>query len=67
MCLATYQKVNKVDQNLATLSDGRVVRTDGIPNVKIGDYLEVYADIALSIRSKSENQSVKKVRKGLVK
>jgi hypothetical protein len=66
MCLVTYQKVIKAEGNTARLLDGRIVRTDGIENIKSGDYLEVYANIALSKRTISENASVNQIRKGII-
>jgi hypothetical protein len=65
MCLATYKQVDKMSGKNAVMTDGSLVRIDGLVGIKSGDFLEVYADMAISKRTKAENKSVNKTRKGI--
>ena len=48
MCVATFRQIVKVMGNCAVMSDGRRVRLGRLPDTKPGDWLEVYADLAVA-------------------
>lgn len=48
MCIQEVRKVIKICDDRAILDDGRSVRIAMVKDVKIGDSLEVYGDIALA-------------------
>ena len=48
MCINIPQTVVHIEDTEATMSDGRIVRISLVPDVKVGDCLEVYGDIALA-------------------
>ena len=47
MCLIQSLKVKQLNGKTAIMEDGRTVRIGPIPEVRAGDYLEVYGDVAL--------------------
>jgi hydrogenase maturation factor len=47
MCIQLPGKVQTIEGAYVIMEDGRKVRLGPLKGVKIGDYLEVYADIAL--------------------
>lgn len=57
MCVSVIKKVMSVSSKTAVMEDGRTVRLDGVNRVSAGDYLEVYADLAVA---KIADYSVKK-------
>jgi hydrogenase maturation factor len=48
MCIAQIAKVKSVAGQRAVMENGRLVRIDHLKQVKQGDYLEIYANLALS-------------------
>ncbi|MFC1646702.1 hypothetical protein ACFL1A_00315 [Patescibacteria group bacterium] len=62
MCIAQIKKVVKVKKNIATMEDGRLVNIGNLKRVKAGDFLEVYANLAISKRSESEVNVIQKER-----
>lgn len=48
MCIQTVGKVQIIKGTYATMEDGRKIRLGPLQGVKKGDYLEIYADIALA-------------------
>jgi hydrogenase maturation factor len=62
MCLATFLQVIKIHSGKAVMSDGRVISLSNIENVKIGDYLEVYADLAIRIVAEKEVKIINNAR-----
>ena len=48
MCINIPQTVVHIEDKKATMSDGRIVRISLVPDVQVGDCLEVYGDIALA-------------------
>jgi len=47
MCIQVPGKVRAIEGALAIMEDGRKVRLGPLQDVKAGDCLEVYADVAL--------------------
>jgi len=47
MCTNSVLQVKQLSGNLAIMSDGRKVRLGPVHRISVGDYLEVYADIAI--------------------
>ena len=47
MCIQLVRRVKELRGDIALMDDGRKVRIAMIANVKVGDLLEVYGDIAL--------------------
>lgn len=47
MCLAVPRKVVAIKESTALLEDKRWVRLDLVPNVRVGDYVIVSADLAV--------------------
>ncbi|KKS53772.1 MAG: hypothetical protein UV61_C0009G0048 [Candidatus Gottesmanbacteria bacterium GW2011_GWB1_43_11] len=45
MCMLVALQIKHVEKDKAWLSDGRVVQTAGVKNLKVGDVVNVYADI----------------------
>jgi hydrogenase maturation factor len=56
MCIQMPGKVQRVEGRYATMEDGRKVRLGPLQGVKTGDYLEVYADIALAKIEKEKHE-----------
>lgn len=54
MCLAVPRKVMQINQGKALLQDGRWVKLDLVPNVKVGDYVIVSADLAVEKITKAQ-------------
>lgn len=48
MCIALQLRVAKINQGVATMEDGRIVRIGLLKGVEVGDCVEVYADIAIA-------------------
>ncbi len=63
MCMVDVKKVLKVDGNSARLEDGRMVRLGGLEHIRPGQYLEVYADIALAKVNITDVNLIEKSRK----
>lgn len=47
MCMLVTLKVKKVEQDKLKLSDGRTVRTAGVENIQVDDFVKVYADVVV--------------------
>jgi hydrogenase maturation factor len=47
MCINVPLKVLRIEREKAVMEDGREVRVGLVKDIKIGDYLEVYGDLAL--------------------
>jgi hypothetical protein len=48
MCISSVSRVIRCSGDSADCADGRTVRLAGVKNVSPGDYLEVYADLAIA-------------------
>lgn len=48
MCISLQLRVAKINQGVATMEDGRIVRIGLLKGVEVGDCVEVYADIAIA-------------------
>jgi len=47
MCMLVALKIKQIEKDKARLSDGRVVQTAGVKNLKVGDHVNVYADVVV--------------------
>jgi hypothetical protein len=63
MCAALILKVVSVKNSFATMQDKRIVHTGNLKDIKPGDYLEVYADIAVNKVDQKDAQSINNARK----
>lgn len=63
MCLASFKQVIGLNEKSAVVTGGQIVRLGSI-KPRVGDYLEVYADIAISKKLKTEVKSSLIARKG---
>lgn len=63
MCFAIPLKVKRVKNNQAEMEDGRVVKLGELTKIKQGDYLEVYADIAVQKLPDGEAKSIRRLIK----
>ena len=59
MCIKVSRKVIRLNCGNALLADGRTVRIGTIQDIRIGDTLEVYGDIALG-KIRKNNDPVQK-------
>lgn len=63
MCITQFRQVIAIDEKSVKLNDGRVARLAPIGKVKVGDTVEVYADLVIgkvefmSSRAKSRDLS----------
>jgi hypothetical protein len=57
MCQVTFLKVTKIRGGKAEMSDGRTVLLGPLAGIRKGDYLEVYADLAVAKADPGEIQS----------
>ena len=62
MCTNSVLQVKQISGNLATMSDKRRVHLGQHHHVSVGDYLEVYADIAIEKVSESDAKIIQKAR-----
>jgi len=62
MCTNSVLQVKQLSGNLATMSDGRKVRLGPLHRIFVGDYLEVYADIAIEKIDESDATIIRKAR-----
>lgn len=62
MCVSTPRKVISIKGTEAVLEDGRVVRLAGVSDARVGEYLEVYADVALGKIDPLEAQDIQKAQ-----
>ena len=62
MCMQMYLRVKKIVGSRAIMQDKREVKLGNLDNVAPGDYLEVYANIALAKVDKSQAQRVMSAR-----
>lgn len=62
MCGFTVLQVKRLAGNVACMSDGRNVRLDPLHKITVGDYLEIYADVAVGKVNKSEAETIQKAR-----
>lgn len=63
MCFAIPLKISKITDGKAQMEDGRVVKLGSIKNIKIGDYLEVYADLAVTKLTAKDALNIRKLIK----
>ncbi len=64
MCVTLTLKVTGVRGKTAQMEDGRIVRLGSLSGVRLGDYLDVYADVAIGKLDSKEVQSIRKAQKG---
>jgi hypothetical protein len=62
MCTNSVLKVKQLSGNLAIMSNGRKVHLGPLHRISVGDYLEVYADIAIEKVTDSDAQIIQKAR-----
>ena len=62
MCMSVHLKVKTVAKKNAFMEDGRIVKLGGLQDVAPGDYLEVYADLALGKIEKANVRVTQKAR-----
>lgn len=62
MCTNSVLQVKQLSGNLAVMSDGRKVRLGPLHRISIGDYLEVYADIAVEKITDTDANSIQTAR-----
>lgn len=63
MCFAIPLKVVKITGKVADMEDGRSVRLGDLTDIKRGDYLEVYADLAVNKLETKEALEIRKLIK----
>jgi len=64
MCVSVVKKVIRISSGTAVMEDGRTVYLGGLGAIVPGDYLEVYANLAIAKVPVSHAQSIYSVRKG---
>jgi hypothetical protein len=64
MCISSVVQVVRCSKDSADCADGRVVRLAGVNDVSPGDYLEVYADLAIAKIAAVDAQAVVSARSG---
>ena len=64
MCISVYLKVEKIVGNTAYMHDGRIIRLGTLTHIRPGDYLEVYADIAVGKVDTHEAKAILAARIG---
>lgn len=62
MCFAIPLKIKSIENKIALMEDGRKVRL-GPVTAKVGDYLEVYADMAVGKLSNKQALETRKLIK----
>ncbi len=65
MCFSIPLKIKKIQDGKAEMEDGRRVRLGEFGDVQAGDYLEVYADIAVQKLDKKQALDIRKLIKRL--
>jgi hydrogenase maturation factor len=65
MCLSAFLQVVSLTPNHAIMSDGRKVKLVLPEKIKVGDYLEVLADLAIAKIDKQELNSIQKARQAI--
>lgn len=53
MCITQFRQVIAIDKKHVKLNDGRVAKLVTIGKVKVGDTVEVYADLVIGKMSKT--------------
>lgn len=61
MCIQTHLRVRSVSKTTAVMEDGRVVKLGPLTDVSRGDYLEVYADLAIAKSDPRDARSIRRV------
>jgi hydrogenase assembly chaperone HypC/HupF len=61
MCASIPLKIISINEKWATCEDGRKVGITLVPDVKRGDYVKVFANIALEIMDKKNVQAMLEV------
>ncbi len=56
MCISLVLRVSEINQGVATMEDGRIVRIGLLKGVEVGDRVEVYADIAIAKKEKTHHE-----------
>jgi hydrogenase maturation factor len=62
MCTNSILQVKKLTGSLAIMSDGRKVHLGPTHFISVGDYLEVYADLAIEKVSDSDARTIQEAR-----
>jgi hydrogenase maturation factor len=63
MCFSIPLKIKYLKNGLAKMEDGRTVRLGNLKNISQGDYLEVYADMAVHKLSKKQALDIRRLIK----
>lgn len=64
MCFSNILKVKKIIGDTAEVDDNRLVRLGNVVGIAPGDYIEVYADIALGKIDEMDARDIYQMRKG---
>lgn len=64
MCIQLVRKVKEIQGDIALMDDGRKVRISMIADVKVGDLLDVYGDIALERVNDVNTKEYNSIKKG---
>jgi hypothetical protein len=62
MCINSVLQVKKLSGHTAIMTNGRKVRLGPTHTVSVGDYLEVYADLAIDKVTVSDAKSIRAAR-----
>jgi hydrogenase maturation factor len=62
MCTNSILQVKKLTGTLAIMNDGRKVHLGSTHSISVGDYLEVYADLAIEKVDDKDAQIIQKAR-----
>lgn len=63
MCFSIPLKIKQINNDRAEMEDGRVVKLGKLNNLKAGDFLEVYADLAVQKLDKMQALDIRKLIK----
>lgn len=67
MCMVVHLRIKKIFGATVLMEDDREVRLGNVKNVTVGDYLEVYANLAFAKIEKSEAKIVSAVRQKAIR
>ena len=62
MCVNTILRIEEIEGKRARMDDGRMIRLGSLQSVQVGDYLEVFADIAFAKVDLTEATSIARAR-----
>ena len=62
MCMSQFLRIKTISGMKATMEDGRIVTLGTVTDAAVGDYLEVYADIAIAKTDPGEAEAIRATR-----